>query len=214
VQGPSEVMPGALALVLDSSSDSRSASKSKLDARAMADPKAGAMIDSWGGAKLPEPAVQAQPYIRVTAVSQVTLAPPPAPDECEPHALLAPNGEPWPQQSGYVAGFLIGNKGEDLQLTVDNAANATPVYIKLYELDRRSNVRHLFILPHEKLTIDQLAFGKYEVRYQQVDLGAAATGGCGKTGKPFKNVAAQKTTGADIAARPVVSWNDSGSGPR
>lgn len=86
---------------------------------------------------------------------------------------LAPNGEPWPAESGYIDGYPVGNGGREMTVVVDNSANATPVFVKIYDLDRRSNVRHAYVLAHGTLTIDELAAGKYEVRYQNVVTGAA-----------------------------------------
>lgn len=147
------------------------------------------VADAWAAAK-PGPverqrAEVAKPEIKVVALSQVMLSASP-PAECgdEEQAALAPNGEPWPLQSGYVAGFPIGNKGEDLQLTLDNAGNSEPVFIKLYDLDRRSNVRYIFILARDKLTVDQLGFGRYEVRYQQVGKEACAARNAKAAKKP------------------------------
>lgn len=137
-------------------------------------------IDSWAVGKpyAPEPAVAPAPDIKVTALSQVVLEAAPASASCErdrqTQALVAPNGEPWPEQSGYVQGFPVGNKGSDLQLTVDNSANGWPVFVKLYDTERRSNVRYLFVLANDKLLVEPLAFGKYEVRYQKVDASAEA----------------------------------------
>ncbi len=125
---------------------------------------------------LPVPVVQ--PEIKIAAVSQVIL--PAAPPVCDEAPVpLAPNGEPWPQRSGMVAGLPVGNRGSDMQLTVDNGGNAAPMLVKLYDLERHANVRYLFILPHDKLVVDQLAFGRYEVRYQKIDLGGSAGEGCG-----------------------------------
>jgi hypothetical protein len=122
-------------------------------------------------------AVVAAPEVRIAAVSQVVL--PAAPPVCdETPALTAPNGEAWPQRSGPVAGFPFDNKGADMRVTVDNRGNAWPVLVKLYDLERRTNVRYLFILAHDKLIVDQLAFGKYEVRYQKINAGGSAVDGC------------------------------------
>ncbi|MFP5391236.1 MAG: J domain-containing protein [Gammaproteobacteria bacterium] len=95
-----------------------------------------------------------------------------APDcEHELHALVAPNGEPWPAQSGYVDGFPVGNQGREVEILVDNTANGSPVLVKVYDLDRRSNVRHVYVLARDSMTIDKLAAGKYEVRYQNIEVG-------------------------------------------
>jgi hypothetical protein len=93
---------------------------------------------------------------------------------------VAPNGEPWPAQSGYVEGFPVGNKGADMQLTLDNSSNASAVFIKVYDLERRSNVRYAYVQPHDKLVVDQLSNGKYEIRYQNLNLGPGQ-GGCARS---------------------------------
>ncbi|MGX4641175.1 J domain-containing protein [Massilia sp. SYSU DXS3249] len=84
----------------------------------------------------------------------------------------APNGEPWPAESGYVPGYPYGNGGHEMTVVVDNSANASPVFVKIYDLDRGSNVRHAYVLANGTLTIDELAAGKYEVRYQNIVTGA------------------------------------------
>ncbi len=111
------------------------------------------------------------PPIKVVALSQVILPGFSGDCENETPALVAPNGEPWPTQSGYVDGFSVANKGQDMQLTLDNSGNDSPVFIKVYDLERRANVRYVFVQSHDKLVVDQLVSGKYEIRYQNIDLG-------------------------------------------
>ena len=77
-----------------------------------------------------------------------------------------------------MEGFPVGNHGDDMQLTLDNAGNASPVFIKVYDMERHSNVRYAYVQAHDKLVVDQLASGKYEIRYQNLDLGANQAG-CG-----------------------------------
>ena len=62
-------------------------------------------------------------------------------------------------------------------MTIDNSSNAAPVFVKLYDQERRSNVRYLYILANDKLTVEQLSAGKYEVRYQAVGPGQDNCGG-------------------------------------
>jgi len=120
--------------------------------------------------------------IKVMSVSQVVLPNAAADCENEAQTLAAPNGEPWPTQSGYVEGFPVAAKGEDLQLTLDNGSNASAVFIKVYDMDRHANVRYAFVQAHDKLVLDKLLTGRYEIRYQNVDL-AANQSGCGQTRK-------------------------------
>lgn len=110
--------------------------------------------------------------IKVLTLSQVLL--PPATPDCDSDGqpLVSPNGEPWPQQSGYVDGFPVANHGNEMQLMLDNAGNASPVFIKIYDMDRHANVRYVYLQARDKMVVDQLANGKYEIRYQNIDPGA------------------------------------------
>ena len=164
-------------------------------------------VDSWAVGKpyAPEPQEAKTPEIRVLAVSQLSLkASPPACDgagKAESAALVAPNGEPWPTHSGYVDGFLIGNKGEELAISIDNSHNAAPMFVKLYDTERRSNVRYLYILANDKLLVEQLSAGKYEVRYQAVGPGQDNCGGTTRGGAS----APAPAVGEDGVKNPVVS---------
>lgn len=164
-------------------------------------------VDSWAVGKpyAAEPAQAKAPEIRVLAVAQLSLkASRPACDgagQAESAALVAPNGEPWPARSGYVDGFPIGNKGAELSLTIDNSSNTAPVFVKLYDQERRSNVRYLYILANDKLTVEQLSAGKYEVRYQAVGPGQDNCGGATRSGASIPAPA----VGEDGTQNPVVS---------
>jgi hypothetical protein len=140
--------------------------------------EAGETQDGWAGGKaLAAEADTTRPApIKVLALSQVILPGAASAPDCENETptLVAPNGEPWPARSGYVDGYPVGNKGEDMSLTLDNSSNASPVFIKVYDMDRRSNVRYAFVQPHDKLVVNNLVNGKYEIRYQNIDLGGCA----------------------------------------
>jgi curved DNA-binding protein CbpA len=150
--------------------------------------------DSWATVRLSE-SHQARPApIKVAAMAQVVL--PGAGAECDSETqtqtLVAPNGEPWPTRSGYMEGFPIGNRGDEMQLTLDNSGNDSAVFIKVYDMDRRSNVRYAYVLPHDKLLVDKLTNGKYEIRYQNLDV-AANPGAC---------AGANRTTTASMQSGP------------
>jgi hypothetical protein len=116
---------------------------------------------------------KAAPDVKALAVTQLVV-PARAPDcDTDLHGLVAPNGDPWPAQSGYLSGYPMGNMGDEMQVVVDNSANPSPVFVKIYDLDRRANVRHAYVQARGRLTIDKLAAGKYEVRYQNILAGAA-----------------------------------------
>jgi hypothetical protein len=155
------------------------------------------MRDAWAMARInPADAGGGKPApIKVLALSQVVL--PNAGAECdtETQTLVAPNGEPWPTQSGYMDGFPVGNRGDDMALTLDNAGNASAVFIKVYDMERHSNVRYAYVQAHDKLVVDKLANGKYEIRYQNLDIGAnpGACAGANRTA----------AAGAEAATPPV-----------
>ena len=115
------------------------------------------------------------PEIKALAVTQLVV-PAYAPDcGADLRTLTAPSGDRWPIASGYLAGYPLGNSGNEMQLIIDNAENPYPVFVKLYDLDRRSNVRHIYIQPKDNFIIDKLAAGKYEVRYQNIVVGEDKT---------------------------------------
>jgi len=108
------------------------------------------------------------PEIKALAVTQLVV-PARAPDcGTDLMTLTAPSGDPWPAESGYLPGYPVGNTGSEMQVIIDNGANPSPVFVKLYDLDRRSNVRHVYVLANASFIIDKLSAGKYEVRYQNV----------------------------------------------
>ena len=162
------VLPAALAGLPGPKAEARAASAApRLESPG--DP----LIDSWAVAKAQQAEPSQPPQVKAMAVTQL-LIPKRAPDcETELHALVAPNGEQWPNESGYLSEFPIGNQGGEMQIVVDNSANTSPVLVKVYDLERRSNVRHLYLLAHESLTVDKLSAGKYEVRYQNIDVGGS-----------------------------------------
>ena len=174
--------PVALASLLAPHSDSAVAAPVKTQARGAKDDLP---ADNWASAK---PAVLGATVGRgakVHALVVTELIIPAIVPECadQPHVLVAPNGEAWPTQSAYLEGFPIGNNGDDTRLNIDNGANASGVFVKVFDLDQRISVRHLFVLAHDKFTVDKLAAGRYELRYQNLDL-AAGRADCADSTKP------------------------------
>lgn len=162
------------------------------------DPKA-EMREAWASTQpyYPEANGSRPAPIRVQALSQVILPNAAADCESETQTLVAPNGEPWPTQSGYMTGFPVGNRGDDMQLMLDNAGNASAVFIKIYDTERHSNVRYAYVQAHDKLVVDKLSNGKYEIRYQNLDVGANQSG-----------CAAASRTAAASTATPAAPVNN------
>jgi hypothetical protein len=136
---------------------------------ASSDPLGGdAGADGWA-----HPAGQADvpPDVRALAVTQLVV-PARAPDcDTDLTAQVAPTGNPWPVDSGYVDGYPLGNQGDDMQVLVDNSNNPSPVLVKIVDLDHRATVRHAYVQGHAKFLVDKLSAGKYEVRYQNIMIG-------------------------------------------
>jgi curved DNA-binding protein CbpA len=168
----SRALPGALARI-GKSAPAASTSIASVPAApaapaAPADAGSDASVDGWAR---PAGQAEAPPDIKALGMTQLVV-PARAPDcESDLQSQVSPNGDPWPSQSGYIDGYPVGNQGEEMQVLVDNSDNASPVLVKLYDLDRRSNVRHAYIQARTKFLIDKLAAGRYEVRYQNILLG-------------------------------------------
>ncbi|WP_159628108.1 J domain-containing protein [Massilia puerhi] len=136
-------------------------------------PGVDASSDGWARRIGPDGAKGPPPAVRALAVTQLAV-PARVPDcSTDLQTLAAPSGDPWPLESSYLPGYPVGNDGEEMQVSIDNSANPGPVFVKLYDLDRRSNVRHAFVQQRSTFTFDKLAAGKYEVRYQNIVDGAS-----------------------------------------
>jgi hypothetical protein len=175
---PPKVLPSALAWPAKAAAPAAAAASASASASAAAsapnsppDPLGSdASADGWAR---PAGQTDAPPDIKALAVTQLVV-PSRAPDcDTDLQAQVAPTGDPWPAQSGYIDGYPVGNQGDEMQVLVDNSNNPSPVLVKIYDLDRRSNVRHAYVLGRAKFLIDKLSAGKYEVRYQNIMIGGA-----------------------------------------
>jgi hypothetical protein len=132
----------------------------------------------------------APPDIKALGVTQLVV-PARAPDcDTDLQSQVSPNGDPWPAQSGYIDSFPVGNQGEEMQILVDNSNNPSPVLVKVYDLDRRSNVRHAYVLGRAKFLVDKLSAGKYEVRYQNIVIGGTRAECASGGRRPVRQAAA------------------------
>lgn len=127
--------------------------------------------DDWAGRTGADGAKAPPPEVRTLTVTQLTV-PARVPDcSTDLQTLNAPSGDPWPVDSSYLPNYPLGNDGQEMQVLIDNSANASPVFVKLYDLERRANVRHAFVQQRSTFVLDKLAAGKYEVRYQNIITG-------------------------------------------
>jgi hypothetical protein len=133
----------------------------------------------------------APPDIRALAITQLVVPTRAADCATALQTLAAPNGEPWPAYSGYIDGYPVGNRGDEMQVLVDNSSNGSPVLVKIYDLDRRSNVRHAYVQARATWMIDKLAVGKYEVRYQNI-LAGGASAECAAASRALRQAASPR----------------------
>ena len=93
--------------------------------------------------------------------------------------------------------------------SIDNSNNTAPVFVKLYDTERRSNVRYLYILANDKLLVEQLSAGKYEVRYQAVGPSQDNCGGSARSSMPVLAPAPASSPSVSEGGtqNPVVSSN-------
>lgn len=114
-----------------------------------------------------------QAFPRVLGFTAV--APPVAPVEAAPRYVRppqAPNGRPWPTQSGYVEGYDQLNNGGESEVVIDNSHNDTDMFAKLVSLDGPTAfpVRTLMVAARGRYTVTGLSIGTYDLRYR--DLGS------------------------------------------
>ena len=85
----------------------------------------------------------------------------------------APNGQPWPSGPAYVPGYPVDARQGVSELTINNGRNTSPVFVRLYALDRPTPaaVRQFFIPPHSSFTASSLSPGNYDVRYRDLETG-------------------------------------------
>ena len=82
---------------------------------------------------------------------------------------VSPLGKPWPLKTGYVDGYGIRSREGLSEMTLDNRANANPVFLNLYDLEYPEvPVRRMFIRPRERFTARNIDPGRYEVRYRNL----------------------------------------------
>ncbi|MEJ7806528.1 MAG: hypothetical protein WKG03_11500, partial [Telluria sp.] len=137
-------------------------------------PRGDPLLDGWAvnQAHVPDAAAAAA-HVKTLGVTQLVI-PRRAPDcDLELNTLASPSGEPWPTESGYVDGFPVANQGKDMQIVLDNSANVSPVLVKVVDIERGANVRHVYVLAQQSMTVENLAAGRYEVRYQNIDVGGS-----------------------------------------
>ena len=115
----------------------------------------------------PAPPPGPKPYA-TAAPAQPSL---PAPTFVRPAS--APNGNAWPSDASYVAGYPIENANGYSNVTVDNTQNDSDVFAKLVSLSGETAypVRQLYVPARQQFTLNQVTAGKYDIRYRDLNTG-------------------------------------------
>jgi hypothetical protein len=85
----------------------------------------------------------------------------------------APNLSPWPQKSDYIVGYPRLNVFGLASVTADNSGGQGDLFIKLIDRDRKpmTAVRVFFLKAKDKLVLDRVKPGHYDLRYLNLDTG-------------------------------------------
>ena len=124
----------------------------------------------------PAPAQPIQIHIGVnsgTTAETVPATPPPLPATPADYirADTAPNGTPWPGESGYIGGYPIVSGSGGSTIYADNVRNSSDVFAQLYEKHSPQPLRTFFLQERSELPLKNLDTGEYFIRYQQLDNG-------------------------------------------
>jgi hypothetical protein len=87
--------------------------------------------------------------------------------------VLADNGSPWPQASGYIKGYPHQFTDGRSQVTVDNSNTNSDMFVKLFNLDepKAKTVRVFFIKAGDQYTVNNIRQGNYDIRYKNLHTG-------------------------------------------
>lgn len=85
--------------------------------------------------------------------------------------FAAPNGNPFPQQAGYIDGYPIHTGQGGLRIYVENIRNSSDVFAQLYVSGNTEPLRTFFIPERSQLELQNLNASSYTIRYQQLDGG-------------------------------------------
>lgn len=87
----------------------------------------------------------------------------------------APNGNPWPNESGYIDGYVQTYGRGQRHLHVDNVRNPSDVFAELYQDKQPQPLRTFFIRARSYLILDKMDAGSYHIRYRQLNDGETVT---------------------------------------
>ena len=87
--------------------------------------------------------------------------------------LESPNGNPWPDASGELKGFVRRFNDGEAQILLDNRLGRSDVFAKVFSATEDGLVaaRHVFVRTGDRMALDRLRPGEYEVRFLVLDTG-------------------------------------------
>lgn len=85
----------------------------------------------------------------------------------------APNGKPWPTESGYIEGYPRLNVGGGASIIADNTGGTADLMLKLIDRERTpmTAVRIVFVKAKSQFQMNRVKSGQYDVRYLNLDSG-------------------------------------------
>lgn len=113
-----------------------------------------------------EPALKAQATESIVPIHAIGSAP-----IHYVRPINAPNGNPFPQNAGYIDGYALHTEKGEFRLIVENIRNSSDVFAQLFRAGSQEPLRTFFIPERSHLDLANLSAGNYIVRYQQLDGG-------------------------------------------
>jgi hypothetical protein len=92
---------------------------------------------------------------------------------------LAPNGLPWPAQTGYFTGLDRLDTGGNSVVTIDNRQTTSNKWVRIFEHHTNRIARNFFLRAGDQFMMDDFSPGEYDVRYLDLTFG-----GC-RESEPF-----------------------------
>jgi len=122
-------------------------------------------------------------FIGIWVTNKPSTPPPgPKPYQANPVPVIpayerlntAPNGNSWPDSSGYVNGYQRLHSDGLSTVTIDNSQNDSDVFVKLVSLDSALAypVRQFYISAFSSFTLNKITAGTYDIRYRDLDSGS------------------------------------------
>lgn len=84
---------------------------------------------------------------------------------------LAPNGLPWPAETGYFTGVERLDAGGNSVVTIDNRQTTSDRRVRIFEHSTNRLARDFFLRAGQEFRMDDFKAGEYDVRYEDLTFG-------------------------------------------